>query len=148
MLPRNHSKTGLVVKKPLVRLGLKKTLLLQIGLFVLFLNPAFTQEEKTQAPSEKWNVGLEGIMAFSAGKNMFAFNVGGPSLLLSLHKTLNVGVCALPTLFLYENKVGLGLGFSPRIDYKNFMIVCPIYKIGDQWVTTLGLGYKFKRNPT
>jgi hypothetical protein len=132
--------------KPLVYLWLNKNLSLQIVLCFLFLNYAFAQEQNTQSPAEKWNVGLEGIMAFSAGQNIFAANVGGPSFLLSLNQTINIGVCALPTLFIYEKKTGLGLGFSPRIDYKNFMFIFPFYKLGDQWIRTVGMGYKFKRN--
>lgn len=74
-------------------------------------------------------------------------NVGGPSLFLVLNKNWKIGIGALPSIYYLEGKLGARLGVSPRIDYKNFVIMAPFFHRDktDEWIWSLGLGYKFHR---
>jgi len=94
-----------------------------------------------------WEVGLEGMLGFAAGNDFYAFNVGGPSLLLQVHRHWKVGVGALPSFYVKEGKSGAKLGVSPRIDFKNLVLIVPFFHFdqSDTWVWSVGLGYKFHK---
>lgn len=114
-----------------------------IMMLYLITNSVYGQEKE----SATWDVGLEGMAAFSAGEDFYAFNVGGPSLLLRLNKDLKIGFGALPSFYIKEGKTGAKLGVSPRIDYKNLVLIAPFYHFDttDKWVWSVGLGYKFHK---
>lgn len=106
--------------------------------------PAFGQKK-----NQDFQVGLEGMIGLSAGRDFLAVNVGGPALFLVLTEDLKVGVGALPSLYSLEGKLGARLGVSPRIDYKNLVFIAPFYHrdTADEWIFSVGLGYKFHRKP-
>jgi hypothetical protein len=94
-----------------------------------------------------WDVGLEGMLGVSFGRDFYSVNVGGPSLFLTLNRELKIGVGALPSLYLLEGKLGARLGVSPRIDYKNLVFFAPFFHrdTTDEWIWSVGFGYKFHR---
>lgn len=98
-------------------------------------------------PNSSWDLALEGMAATSIGKDFYAFNVGGPSLLLRLTKDLKVGVGAFPSFYILEGKSGARLGVSPRVDYKNLVFIAPFFHrdTADEWIWSVGLGYKFHK---
>lgn len=112
-----------------------------------------TLRSQDTIPAEKLSrskyveVGIEGMLGFSVGKNFYALNVGGPNLLLTLGKHWKIGICALPSLYLFNGKLGARLGVSPRVDFKSFVIFAPFYhrEATNQWIWSLGLGYKFHK---
>ena len=119
-----------------------------LGLTFLISTFSYAQEQGNKdAKSPKWDIGLEGMIGFAAGKEFYAFNVGGPSLLLRLNQDWKVGVGALPSFYIKEGKTGAKLGVSPRIDYKNIVLIAPFFHFDnpDSWTWSVGLGYKFHR---
>jgi len=58
-----------------------------------------------------------------------------------------IGFGALPSLYSLEGKLGARLGVSPRIDYKNFVLIAPFFHrdTADEWTGSIGFGYKFHR---
>lgn len=123
---------------------MKKTVLL---LLILISSCAFAQDSPIEEKQPRWDVGLEGMLGVAAGKDFYAFNVGGPMLLLRLTKDLRIGVGGLPSFYIKEGKTGAKLGVSPRIDYKNFVLIAPFFHFesNDQWIGSIGLGYKFHK---
>lgn len=107
----------------------------------------YAQEQGNGEGNLKWDIGLEGMLGFAVGNDFYAINVGGPSLMLSLNDDWKVGVGALPSFYIKEGKTGAKLGVSPRIDYKSFVLIAPFlhFEGTDQWVWSIGLGYKFHR---
>ncbi|NBP69501.1 MAG: hypothetical protein EBU52_12220, partial [Cytophagia bacterium] len=93
------------------------------ALLVFSMVSAYAQEKE----DAKWDLGLEGMAAFAVGEDFYAFNVGGPSLLLRLNKDLKIGFGALPSFYVKEGRSGAKLGVSPRIDYKNFVVIAPFF---------------------
>ena len=112
-----------------------------------FSNAAFSQEKNPKETNPKWDIGLEGMFGMAVGKDFYAFNVGGPSLLLRLNNDLKVGFGALPSFYIKEGKTGAKLGVSPRIDYKNLVLIAPFFHFDDpsSWTWSVGIGYKFHR---
>ncbi|MDO8966373.1 hypothetical protein [Algoriphagus sp.] len=118
-----------------------------IVLFVFcFYQTGFAQG-KVSNDNERWQVGLEGMLGVSFGNNFYSVNVGGPALFLTLSKDLKIGVGALPSLYSLDGKLGARLGVSPRIDYKNFVFIAPFFHrdTADEWIGSIGFGYKFHR---
>jgi hypothetical protein len=118
-----------------------------LPIFLLLTLTLNAQDTAPISQSSKWDLGLEGMLGFSVGKDFYSVNVGGPSLLLALNKDLKIGIGALPSLYLFEGKLGARLGVSPRIDYKNLVFIAPFFHrdIADQWIGSVGVGYKFHR---
>ncbi|NBW38406.1 MAG: hypothetical protein EBR30_25975 [Cytophagia bacterium] len=113
------------------------------ALLVFSMVSAYAQEKE----DAKWDLGLEGMAAFAVGEDFYAFNVGGPSLLLRLNKDLKIGFGALPSFYVKEGRSGAKLGVSPRIDYKNFVVIAPFFhfETSGKWIGTVGFGYKFHK---
>ncbi|WP_066839750.1 hypothetical protein [Rufibacter ruber] len=131
-------------------MNLKKTVILVVAFFISTLTYAQEQEKK-EKENPKWDIGMEGRLGFAAGNDFYAFNVGGPSLMLRLNDDWKIGVGALPSFYIKEGKTGAKLGVSPRIDYKHFVLIAPFFHFDnpDKWVWSIGLGYKFhKKNKT
>jgi hypothetical protein len=108
------------------------------------------QDTGPETKKSQWDVGLEGMIGFSAGNNFYSMNVGGPSLLLSLTKDLKIGVGALPSISSLNGKLGARLGVTPRIDYKNLVFTAPFFHrdVTDEWIRSIGIGYKFHKKKT
>lgn len=120
-----------------------------VVLFILcceFSGYAQTSSDNSSQNSS-WDLSFEGMAATSIGKDFYAFNVGGPSLLLRLTKDLKVGVGAFPSFYILKGKSGARLGVSPRIDYKNLVFIAPFFHrdTADEWIWSVGLGYKFHK---
>ncbi|HRK27240.1 MAG TPA: hypothetical protein PK239_08120 [Chitinophagales bacterium] len=92
-----------------------------------------------------WEIGLEGMLGISVGNNFVAVNAGGPAFLVKFHKNLKIGVGALPSFYVLNGKTGARLGVSPRIDFKNIVLIAPFYHRDStgEWISSVGLGYKF-----
>jgi len=123
-----------------------KTLQLVV-FFVLTSFVAKSQDITSEIKPSKFDIGLEGMLGVSAGKDFYSINVGGPGLFLVLNKDLKIGVGALPSLYLLEGKLGARLGVSPRIDYKNIVLLAPFFHRDktDSWIWSVGFGYKFHK---
>lgn len=95
----------------------------------------------------KFELGLEGMLFSSVGKDFYAFNVGGPSLLLRITDDLKAGFAAMPSFYVREGKSGAKLAVGPRLDYKNFVFAIPFFHFdtSETWIMTAGIGYKFHR---
>jgi hypothetical protein len=121
-----------------------KTLVL-FGIFFTSTFYAYSQTTVESNGNPKWDVGLEGMMGVAVGKDFYAFNVGGPTLMLRLNNDWKIGVGALPSFYIKEGKTGAKLGVSPRIDFRNFALIAPFFHFESthKWVWTVGLGYKF-----
>jgi hypothetical protein len=121
--------------------------LLVILLFILHLQTVKGQELSGPANTSKWDVGLEGMLGVSFGKDFYAVNVGGPGLFLVLNEDFKIGVGALPSLYSHEGRLGARLGVSPRIDYKNMVFIAPFFHKENRnlWISSIGFGYKFHR---
>lgn len=89
--------------------------------------------------------GFEGMIGLSYGSKSFGINVGGPSLKYKVNKKLKIGVGALPSLFIYEDKAQPRLAVSPILEYSRWMILMPYYGYDstDKAIFTFGIGYKF-----
>ena len=123
---------------------MQKYLLLIILIFESF--GLFSQNDENKGKNnKKLEVSLEGMVAASAGKEFYAFNVGGPALSLKLNQNIKIGSAAYPSFYVKSGKTGAKLGVGPRIDYKNLVLISPFYSFESQneWVWTVGLGYKF-----
>lgn len=119
------------------------------SLLLLFLisSTVKSQDTTTIKQPPKWDVGLEGMIGISVGKDFYSMNVGGPSLFLVLNKDWKIGIGALPSIYLLNGKLGARLGVSPRIDYKNLVLFAPFFHrdSADEWIWSVGLGYKFHK---
>lgn len=125
-------------------MNFKKVVLLGAIFFISTFTYAQEQAKKEEE-NPKWDIGLEGMLGIAVGKDFYAFNVGGPSLMLRLNDKWKVGVGAIPSFYVKAGKTGAKLGVSPRIDYKNFALIAPFFHFDstDKWVWSVGLGYKF-----
>jgi len=122
----------------------------ELPLIVFFILTSFVAQGQdttlTEKPS-KFDIGLEGMIGVSFGKDFYSVNVGGPSLFLVLNKDWKIGVGALPSLYLLEGKLGARLGVAPRVDYKNLVLFAPFFHRDktDEWIWSVGFGYKFHK---
>ena len=115
---------------------------------ILFIfSPCGLFAQNTEPSDEKFAIGLEGMVGVSVGNNFYAFNVGGPSLMLKLSKDWKIGVGALPSFYILNGKTGAKLGVSPRLDYKSIVLIAPFYyrDSTNEWIWSMGLGYKFHK---
>jgi hypothetical protein len=121
---------------------MKKSLLMLFTI-LLFANVYAQQNEKTS----KVDFALEGIAGVAFGKNFTSFNVGGPSLLLNINQKVKIGFGALPSFYIRDGKTGAKLGVAPRLDIKNWAFFVPFYHFDttDEWLWSVGVGYKFHR---
>lgn len=76
---------------------------------VFFISTLTYAQEQKGEENLKWDIGLEGMLGFAAGNDFYAFNVGGPSLMLRLDEDCKVGVGALPSFYIKEVKTGLSI---------------------------------------
>lgn len=115
-----------------------------IIVFFVSCLPSLAQTDNTK-PSATWDLGIEGMIATSIGKDFYAFNIGGPTLLVRLKHNLKIGVAAVPSFYINEGKTGAKLGVAPRIDLKNIVLIAPCYHFESEnkWVYSFGIGYKF-----
>ena len=95
--------------------------------------------------AKKVRFSLEGMIGVSFGNNLVSFNVGGPNLKLKINSKLEVGVCALPSLFIHDSRPEPKLGIGFRVDYGKYVFLVPGYYLSNQskWLWSYGLGYKF-----
>ena len=114
-------------------------------LFQFICVEAQSQDSTSNRKASKFDVGLEGMIGVSFGKDFYSMNVGGPSLFLHLNKDWKIGIGALPSLYLLKGKLGARLGVAPRIDYRNWVLFAPFFHrdIADEWIWSVGFGYKF-----
>jgi hypothetical protein len=108
---------------------------------------AKSQDTTATKNRSKLDLGLEGMIGLSFGNEFYALNVGGPALFLALNKDLKIGIGAFPSLYLLDDRLGARLGVSPRIDYKNLVVMAPFYHRDrtETWIWSVGLGYKFHK---
>ncbi|CAN5499894.1 hypothetical protein BH23BAC1_BH23BAC1_24960 [soil metagenome] len=116
-------------------------------LLLLISSTVKSQETTSREQASNWDLGLEGMLGFSVGQNFYSMNVGGPSLFLILNNDWKIGIGALPSIYILNDKLGARLGVSPRVDYKNLVLIAPFFHRDavDEWVWSIGLGYKFHR---
>lgn len=124
-----------------------KSVLPFIMFFMFASYAAKSQDTISTAKQSKFDIGLEGMLGVSFGKDFYSVNVGGPSLFLVLNKDWKIGVGALPSLYLLEGKLGARLGVAPRIDYKNLVLFAPFFHRDktEEWIWSVGFGYKFHK---
>lgn len=104
------------------------------------------QDTPDQEGAKKTRVEFEGMVSASVGADAWAVNVGGPSFKVKLNKNVAVGAGALPSFVSWRDRQEPRLGLSPRVDYKHWVLVAPVYFFSGSdggWVYTFGLGHKF-----
>lgn len=108
---------------------------------------AIIQDLTSVKQASHWDVGFEGMLGVLFCQDFYSINVGGPSLFLVLNEDWRIGVGALPSLYIFEGKLGARLGVSPRIDYKNLVLFAPFFHrdTTEEWIWSVGFGYKFHR---
>lgn len=117
-------------------------------LFALVIfNSASSFGQTIEQPKEpsKIETGFEGMIGLSAGEDLVALNVGGPSLKYKLSKDYKIGIGAFPSLILMDEKVYPKLAFSPIIEHNHWLFITPYYGYDahDKMLWTFGFGYKF-----
>lgn len=121
---------------------------LMILAFPMLCNTLVAQNKvDTTKREKKFDFGLEGMFGVSFGQNFYSFNVGGPSLHLRIDKNWKLGFGALPSLYVYNGKLGAKLGVAPRLDYENLVLFAPFFyrEAADKWIWSVGVGYKFQK---
>lgn len=113
-------------------------------IILLFPHITFAQEVEKRPVVD---FALEGMAGVAFGKNITSFNVGGPSLMLAVNRNFKVGFGALPSFYIKDGKTGAKLGVAPRMDYRQWALFAPFYHFEgtDEWVWSIGVGYKFHR---
>lgn len=106
---------------------------------------ASAQESNEQKPKVKME--LEGMIAATAGNNIWSVNVGGPTLKLKFSKSISFGVGAFPSFYVKNGNSGAKLGVGPRFDYKSYVLLMSFFHIlkAYEWKTTIGLANKFQQ---
>lgn len=96
---------------------MKNYLLLIILLFAYF--GLFAQnDENKENTSKKLEVSLEGMLAASAGKKFYAFNVGGPALGLNLNNNIKLALLLILRFTLNRGKQALNLVLGQELTTK------------------------------
>jgi len=118
-------------------------------LFGLSTSVAWTQTAETTAsekPKEQKKIeyGLDGMLGVSIGEKTIGINAGGPSLKVRI-KNFKIGVGAMPSLFIRDDRAVPRLAVGPIVEYGHWMAVVPYYGYDnhDKQIWTFGLGYKF-----
>ncbi|KEO72131.1 hypothetical protein EL17_19670 [Anditalea andensis] len=124
------------------------------GIFVVWLFQISSHLKAQTTPDGSFEAGFKGMAAISFTSQTVAINIGGPHLDYRINKDLAIGVGAFPSLFfssLPSLKGDLGknifepkLGLSPRLDFKNIVLIAPVYHFSspDRWLWTFGIGIK------
>jgi hypothetical protein len=121
-----------------------------LPIFVLLMFTSFLvkgQDTTSIENPSNFDIGLEGMIGVSVGKDFYSLNVGGPAFFLVLNKDWKIGAGALPSLYLLDGKLGARLGVAPRVDYKNLVFFAPFFHRDrtDEWIWSVGFGYKFHK---
>ncbi|MBD3581938.1 hypothetical protein [Flavobacterium selenitireducens] len=109
---------------------------------------AFSQTTEMPEPhvktEKKFEYGLDGMVGVSAGERTVGINVGGPSFKVRLCE-FKIGVAAMPSLFIRNDKAVPRLAVGPVAEYKHWMLIVPYYGYdeSDRQIWTFGIGYKF-----
>ena len=108
-----------------------------------FAQTADAQKTETRE-QKKVDAGLDGMLAVSVGGKTVGINVGGPSLKFRADK-VKIGVGAMPSLFIRDDKAVPRLAVGPIVEYGHWMLIAPYYGYDaqDKQIWTFGLGYKF-----
>jgi hypothetical protein len=135
---------GLILFSP--KKSFMKSVILICTFYLLFF-PEVLIAQSQETKNQNFEVGLEGMLFTSVGKNFYSFNVGGPSLQLRITNSFKAGVAAMPSFYVRDGKTGAKLAVGPRIDYKNLVFALPFFHFGtsETWIMTAGIGYKFHR---
>jgi len=120
---------------------------------ILFYFSIFNNQAQTGTEGN-FEAGFKGMAAISFTSRTVAINIGGPHLDYRINSDIAIGVGAFPSLFFsaHPRLVGDGgrnvfepkLGLSPRIDYKNIVLIAPVYHFSNPevWLWTFGIGIK------
>jgi len=128
-----------------MKLKVVTPLLFALTLFCNVSAVAQTITPETPKPDSKMEAGFEGMVGLSAGKDIVALNVGGPSLKYRVNPNFKIGFGAFPSLIVMDKKVFPKLAFSPIVEHKKWLFIAPYYGYNaeDKMIWTVGLGYRF-----
>ena len=117
--------------------------IVSIGL-LFFLTGISAQEIQQVKPESRIEGGFDGMIAVSYGSKTLGINVGGPSLKYKFNKDFKIGVGAVPSLIVLDNKAMPRLAVSPIIEYKGWMLIAPYYGYDakNKQIWTFGIGYR------
>jgi hypothetical protein len=87
------------------------------------------------------------MAGFSAGRNFYAFNVGGPSFMIQAKPSFRFGFGALPSFYVLNGKTGARLGVSPRLEFGNLVLIAPFFhrESTGEWISSFGIAYRFHK---
>jgi len=126
--------------------------IIPITIIILFFATIFNTQAQTADGS--FEAGFKGMAAISFTSRTVAVNIGGPHLDYRINEDLAIGVGAFPSLFFSSNSTLVGesgrnkfepkLGLSPRVDFKNIVLIAPVYHFSnpETWLWTFGIGIK------
>ena len=111
---------------------------------LLSTSVAFAQTETKVEDKKKVDIGLDGMLGVSVGEKTVGINVGGPSLKFRVNN-FKIGVAAMPSLFIRDDKAVPRLAVGPVAEYEHWMLIVPYYgyDADDRQIWTFGIGYKF-----
>lgn len=111
---------------------------------LLTASVAFSQTPEPAKEEKKVDLGLDGMAGISVGKKTVGINVGGPSLKFRINK-FKIGVAAMPSLFIRDDRAVPRLAVGPVAEYGHWMLIAPYYGYDndDRQIWTFGAGYKF-----
>lgn len=106
-------------------------------------NPEAPKPEQTKE-EKKIDIGLDGMVGVSIGEKTVGINVGGPSLKFRINKC-KIGVGAMPSLFIRDDRAVPRLAVGPVAEYEHWMLIVPYYgyDADDKQIWTFGIGYRF-----
>ncbi|MFN3402736.1 MAG: hypothetical protein ACK40G_01495 [Cytophagaceae bacterium] len=118
-------------------------------LFVLFILvlylPSTALPQNKNGVNNKSLIRAEGSIGITGNKNILAINIGGVATRLIIKEDWAIGLGAFPSLFMSTTRTEPKLGLSPRLEYKNFALIAPVYHFTTpapgEWVWTFGLLY-------
>jgi len=123
-------------------------------IFTLLFFFAINTIQAQSASEGSFEAGFKGMAAISFNSQTVAINIGGPHLDYRISENLAIGVGAFPSLFFSSlpslvgdagrNKFEPKLGLSPRVDFKNIVLIAPVYHFSspERWLWTFGVGIK------
>jgi len=127
--------------------------IIHLSFIILFFGTTISTRAQT-ASEGSFEAGFKGMAAVSFTARTVAVNIGGPHLDYRINEDLAIGVGAFPSLFFSSlpslvgesgrNKFEPKLGLSPRVDFKNVVLIAPVYHFSspDRWLWTFGIGIK------
>jgi len=125
-----------------------------ITIIIVLLSINISQTNAQTASDGSFEAGFKGMAAISFTSRTVAVNIGGPHLDYRINEDLAIGVGAFPTLFFSSHPMFVGetgrnkfepkLGLSPRVDFKNIVLIAPVYHFSspEAWLWTFGIGIK------